>query len=245
MNKLLRFALGNAKLKKDTAIFSLPAGYTCIGAQDCLSRANRITGKIKDGPLTEFRCYAASSEALFSNIRKGRWNNFDTLKGKSVPEMAALINASLPKKIKLCRMHASGDFFSQAYFDAWVLVAKQNPNIVFYGYTKALPFLVSRMDNLPENFRLVASRGGKFDFMIEKYRLQSVTVVFSVKEAEERGLQIDHDDVLCWKQKKSFALLLHGTQPAKSLAGKALAVLRKLGIGGYKADYFAHYNKAK
>jgi hypothetical protein len=99
-----------------------------MGAKDCLSKAHKVTGKLTDGKGIKFRCYAASGENLFRNIRVSRWRNFDMLKGKSVKDMALLIDRSLPRKgIKLVRMHASGDFFSQAYFDAWIEVARWNP----------------------------------------------------------------------------------------------------------------------
>ena len=240
----LKFSKGNAKLEKDTAIFSLPAGYTCPAALLCFSRANKVTGKIEDGKETKFRCYAASAEVLFPNIRKSRWNNFNALKGKTTAEMTALILASLPTKgIKLCRIHASGDFFSQAYFDAWLAVAKALPQIIFYAYTKTLPFWVARKNEIPLNFRIVASRGGKFDAMIEKENLRNVTVVFSESEAANLGLPIDHDDTHAWNTTRNFALLLHGTQPKGTEASKMLYQLRKQGKGGYKADYFAHYSK--
>lgn len=240
----LKFAKGNAKLSKSTAIFSLPAGHTCLGARDCLASANRETGKIIDGAGVRFRCYAASGENLFRNVRVSRWRNFDLLKGKTVEGMADLIAASLPRKVTLCRVHASGDFFSQAYFDAWMAVARRFPHIIFYAYTKALPLWVYRRDSIPDNFNLVASKGGKFDAMIARHGLRFVEVVFSEKQAADLHLPIDHDDTLAWQVKGNFALLLHGTQPAGSEASKVLYKLRQQGKGGYASDYFAHY-KAK
>jgi hypothetical protein len=243
MNKL-KFAKGNAKLGKNTAIFSLPAGHTCTGAKDCLARAHKVTGKITDGKDIKFRCYAASGENLFRNIRISRWRNFEMLKGKSVKDMADLIDASLPmKNIKLVRIHSSGDFFSQAYFDAWLDVARRNPGLIFYGYTKALPFWIYRRGVLPANFKLVASYGGKFDFLIKPNKLKSATVFEYHHEADAAGLEVDHDDSHCWRDGKDFALLVHGTQPPGSSVGKAVRANREEGIGGYKADYFQHYAK--
>lgn len=240
----LKFAKGNAKLGTQTAIFSLPAGYTCPGAKDCLSRSNRTTGKIVDGPACQFRCYAASSEALFKNIRISRWRNFDALKGHSVAEMSELIEKSLPKRnTKLVRIHASGDFFNQDYFDAWLLVARKHPDLIFYAYTKALPFWVRRLNSIPRNLKLVASYGGKYDSLILQYKLRSVTVVFSESQARRLKLKLDNDDTLAWQTDKSFALLLHGTQPAHTAASKAWQHIKVKGKGGYKADYFAHYAK--
>ena len=87
METLLKFGEPNAKLKKmlkklslKLKTFTLPAGHTCPGANECLSRADRITGKIKDGPNTLFRCFAASAEAVYPSLRKMVWHNFELIK---------------------------------------------------------------------------------------------------------------------------------------------------------------------
>jgi hypothetical protein len=238
----LSFGMGNAKLGKETAIFSLPAGHACPAALLCQSRADKVTGKIKDGLRTVFRCYAASAENLFSNVRKSRWNNFEALQGKSVDEMASLLNASLPKRnTKLCRIHSSGDFFSQAYFDAWVKVARLNPEIIFYGYTKMVPFLVKRKFELPSNFRFVASYGGKFDSLIATHSLRSAKVIND--ESLAGGLPIDDDDSHVWNYDGDFALVIHGQQPKGSQLAKVVRARKMAGNGGYKSDYFHHYKK--
>ena len=108
MTDKLNFQLGNAKLKRDTAILSLPAGHTCPFAKTCRSLCNRVTGKITDGPYAEIRCYATGAECLFPNIRASRWNNFELLKAAGTAiGMANLIEQSLiiKRKIKLVRFH--------------------------------------------------------------------------------------------------------------------------------------------
>ena len=178
----LKFAKGNAKLEKDTAVFSLPAGHTCPAALLCQSRADKLTGKLTDGNRNVFRCYAASAENLFRNIRVSRWRNFEALQAcKGVTAMVDLILRSMPVKgIKLCRIHSSGDFFSQSYFDAWLAVARSKPDVIFYAYTKALPYWIARLSDVPSNFRLVASRGGRYDSLIEAHNLRNVKVVLTV-----------------------------------------------------------------
>ena len=247
-NSRLQFQLGNAKLKRDTAILSLPAGYTCPFAKDCRSCTHPVTGKIQDGPHTQFRCYASTAEALFPLVRKSRWNNFEMIrKAGSALGMAALIERSLAgkKNIKLVRFHQSGDFFSQAYFDAWLLVAEQHPEYMFYGYTKALPFWVTRLNDIPANFKIVASRGGTHDHLITEYKLRSVRVVLSQQAAAARGLEIDHDDSHVWKGDKDFAVVIHGTQPAGSKASQAWYKIFKFGKGGYKSNYFGANGKKR
>jgi len=55
-NAKLKFGKANSKLKKledkklvKLITFTLPSGHTCPGAKDCLSKADKVTGKLKDG----------------------------------------------------------------------------------------------------------------------------------------------------------------------------------------------------
>jgi len=230
----LSFGLGNAKLSKSIATFSLPAGHSCPFARECLSKANRLTGKIIDGQHCRFRCFAASQEALFPSVRRARWHNFDLLRSNpTVEKMAGLIQKSLPWGLTMVRTHVSGDYYNENYFLAWLNVAYNNPLMTFYGYTKATPFLAKYKSFLPSNFRFTASKGGTCDKLISKHRLKFAEVVFSIAEAKKKGLEIDHDDSHAFGDSGSFALLLHGSQPAGSEAGRAMSALRKEGINGY------------
>jgi len=200
--------------KSQVVGFDLPAGWTCPAADMCLSKANRETGKITDGDNCQFRCYAASIEAFSPSARSNHWDNFDALKGLDTQAMAQLISDNLPK-VKVVRIHASGDFFSKAYFMAWVEVAKMNPDIIFFGYTKMLPFLSIEM---PDNMSIVYSHGGKFDALVNSEPV--AYVVDTVADAIAQGLHpacVDNpsDDFDLIRAGKSFALALHGTQPAK------------------------------
>jgi len=253
MKNLLRFGKPNAKLKalensefnlepKKVITFSLPSGYTCPGAKECLSYANRKTGKIKDGKHTKFRCFQASAEAVYPSLRNMVWNNFDALReagsiiGKKgdAKGMAKLILASLEGiKFDVLRVHVGGDFFSDDYYHAWVMVANAMPDKLFYAYTKSLNSWCSMRGITPDNFVLTASRGGNHDDLIDALNLKCAEVVFSEEEAVEKGLEIDHDDSHAAYGDKSFALLIHGTQPKGSEASQALQKLRKKGIGGY------------
>jgi hypothetical protein len=234
MKDKLDFGLGNAKLSKAIATFSLPAGHSCPWALECHSRADRVTGRIKDGKHCRFRCFAASTECTYTNVRKQRWHNLDMLKAAgTVENMARLIQDSLPVGLTMIRVHVSGDFYSENYFLAWLNVAYNNPLITFYGYTKATPFLVKFKKVIPSNFRFTASKGGTCDNLITKHKLKYAEVVFSIDEAKQKRLDIDHDDSLAIGDNGSFALLLHGTQPPKTEASKAWSKLMKAGIGGY------------
>lgn len=216
---MLKFAYGNLKLSKGTAIFNLPAGHSCPFAKSCLAFADRKTGKITDGPDTEFRCYAASLETR-PHVRAAHWHNFEQVRGKTTAQLTSLIANCLPEAVRY-RIHSSGDFFSQAYFDAWLAVARMHPTRTFYAYTKALPYWIKRLGSIPKNFILTASKGGTHDALIEAYGLKSATVVPDDETAENMGLPVDHDDTNAWQHGEDFALVIHGTQPAGSSWAKA------------------------
>lgn len=234
---LLKFSPGNAKLIGIPSV-SLLAGWACPFADKCFAKVNLVTGKIIDGPNTEFRCFSATQENIFPNTRKQRQHNFELLKGlKTVQEMASLIQKSLPKeKFKVIRLHVAGDFFNQKYFDAWIEVAKNNPDRVFYAYTKSLQYWVNRLGQIPTNLKLTASKGGKLDHMISEYNLKFAQVVYSEQEAKNLNLEIDHDDSHAYAGDKSFGLLIHGTQKAGSKASKAKQELSKNGWDGYSRE---------
>jgi hypothetical protein len=214
----LKFFFGNKKLPKYVCHFSIPSGWTCPFAKACLAKVSRETGRLIEGE-NEFRCYSASEECCFPTCRNARWYNLDLLKGKSKREMISLIEFSLPEMV-LMRLHVGGDFFNQTYFDAWLEVAKNHSEATFYGYTKSLPFWVKRLKQIPDNFRLTASYGGKHDDLIKKYNLNYSKVVSSELEAGQLGLPIDTDDKIAQAGKESFALLIHGMGRKGSLQTK-------------------------
>ena len=227
---VLSFSLNNSKLKKTkTAAFSLPSGFTCPGACDCLSWFDREERQLKDGPQTEFRCFSASLEAAFKNRQELVDRNLAILKqAKTSARMAEVIDQSLPAlNYPNIRVHDAGDFFNQAYFLAWMRVAEENQNRLFYAYTKSLPIWVKNREAIPGNFVLTASMGGKWDSLIEPNGLRYAKVVYHPDEAEELGLPIDHDDSHARDPEVgNFALLLHGQQPKGSDASRALKRLR-------------------
>jgi len=236
MTNKLSFGTNNAKFANSVkrATFSIPAGWTCPGASECLARVDRESGKLSDGKDTRFRCFAATMESRHGSVRKNRWHNFELLKACTTgSEMERLILESLPSDIGLVRVHVSGDFYSEMYFRAWMSVAAKRPQTVFYAYTKSLRTWVDNLHLVPANFKLNASKGGRWDHLIKEHGLKYAEVVFSVEQAKRLGLAIDHDDDHAFTSDHSFALLLHSTQPAGSIAAKALSALKAQGITGY------------
>jgi hypothetical protein len=247
----IKFSEANSKIKalyavstlepwlgKNRKIYSLDllSGWSCPFAKDCLSKAVLKDGKrsIKDGSQTQFRCFSASQEVVYTNVYNLRENNYSRLKSfDSTVSMQQEIQDNMPEDLGICRIHVGGDFFNQNYFNAWVNIALDNPDKLFYAYTKSVRYWVNRLYDIPDNFILTASTGGREDYLIDLYKLRKEIVVFSEEEAERLGLEIDHTDEHAANpntKHKDFALLIHGQQPKGSEASLAIKELKQKGV---------------
>lgn len=222
MNKTL-FSYGNGKLKHCAnsygivlVSFDLPAGFTCPAANLCHSRAVvDESGKAKVHDFGSFRCYAASSEAMYKDTRAARWRNLESTKAD---DFVTRINAEIAKKgITSIRIHSSGDFYSYAYLQKWIAIANANPNVVFWGYTKMASFIP--VINKVSNMRFVYSVGGKLDKYAMALDIPKAYVLSNIEQAKDLGVEIacpkehhsnDYEYIMA---RKSFGLVIHGTQP--------------------------------
>ena len=151
--------------------------------------------------------------------------------GKAGKMVADMLNEARTRNTKLVRIHESGDFYSAEYFALWMHVARLNPDLTFYAYSKNLPMILEYgLENLPSNFYLTASKGGKFDHLIDEGVFPRYSVVVkNDAEAEAMGLEVDHDDSHCYTQSGPFALLVHGIQQAGSEWQEAINQRKKVG----------------
>jgi Gene product 88 len=241
---VLTISANNVKL--DHPFLSLPAGYTCPFADSCKTIVPRDRKK-NDGKLVQdqgdLRCYAASEEARYPNAQKMRWRNKDLLDKFDKQGKIDLILNSIKYfeqnngTMSVFRIHESGDFYDMDYFDAWLEVAKKRPDILFYAYTKSLPFWLKRKTEIPKNLKLVASSGGKFDELISKHNLKNAVVVNSPEDAVKLKLPIDIDDTLAHNYDGNFAILVHGSQKAGTEKSKAATanrgIIKKLKKGDF------------
>ena len=197
--KKLKFGKGNKKLGKDTLVYSHPAGITCPGANSCkawitLKDDKRILNR---GNESLFTCFAASEELRYPNVYNSRRYNYQVIKSyvlnSDLIGLTELINWNIQinkKNITKVRIHESGDFDNLLYLQAWLNVAKLNPGIKFYCYSKSLNLFLEVL--LPNNFYMVASYGGRYDHLIDTgYFPKYSKVVFSEEEAIRLGLKID------------------------------------------------------
>jgi hypothetical protein len=176
--------------------FNLPTGWSCPFADTCLVKVDKHTGRMEN-KSDAYRCYAASAER-FPGVRKSRWNNFAEAKEGHIPP--------LPRNAKHVRIHMAGDFFSQAYFDAWLKYCVEHPEVEFWAYTKSLRYWVARKDIIPPNLVLTASYGGREDHLIEEHGLKYALVV-TKEQAKNDPRPIDTNDDLARTPEVCFLLL--------------------------------------
>lgn len=89
---------------------------------------------------------------------------------------------------KTVRIHDSGDFFSDEYTQAWLDIAREIPDVLFYAYTKE----VTRFRNMvegkaPDNFRWLYSMGGKEDHLVKLEEERHADVFLSYDSMVEAG----------------------------------------------------------
>jgi hypothetical protein len=169
---MLGFSKGNSKMnvlakhlglsKNAVLSFDIPAGWTCAKADICKGYADEKTGKLTQ--VGRVKCYAVKQENYLPSVRAFRWNNFNQLLAcgrDNTDGIAELILSSIPKSAKIIRIQSSGDFYSEAYFMAWVRVAYLRPDITFIAYSKHLDYVT--FENRSSNFSMVYSYGSKDD----------------------------------------------------------------------------------
>lgn len=153
---LLRWTYGNSKLQKTSGETFKIVGFG-ISADTNLFGVNSCPG----ASACRGVCYAKQGTYLFKNVREARMFN---LNASFLPEYSDMLVNDLSKvsrKYNTVRIHDSGDFHTQAYLDAWKRAASVFPNVTFYAYTKSMH--LDLFSNLPANFKLVQSLGGKYD----------------------------------------------------------------------------------
>jgi len=185
---LIRY--GNSKLHKDgIGSFSLPAGMTCPYAGECAKW-----------------CYARTGTFRFIQVREFYEFCLRITKQKGFEDriVEQIISDHARGKLSVLRIHASGDFYSQEYFDKWVRIAYRVPDVILYAYTKSLPFI---RDNLPRNLVIIQSEGGRLK--IDKRKKHAV-VFPSEEEAIKAGYNIANGSDLVALGYRKVALISHG-----------------------------------
>ena len=193
----LKWSFGNSKLAKlDTVSFNIPAFRSADGFETCPKAGACAT-----------LCYARQGRYMMPNVAATREFNLRIVRG-DLQQFVVWATEDLQRiKNKIVRVHDSGDFFSQAYMDAWFEIAGRFPEKKFYAYTKSLHLDRSRQ---PENFQIVQSVGGLMDADIDP--TQSHSRIFETHYQRRKAGYVDGNinDKPAILGKQKIGLVYHG-----------------------------------
>jgi len=196
----LQWSRSNTKLAKlGTVGFGIPAFESETGFKTC-PMAGACAGY----------CYARQGAYTFPVVKEARESNLaatqktDDFKAKAMSDLRNMRN------VTTVRVHDSGDFYSQEYLDAWYVIARAFPNVVFYAYTKSIH--LDLWSKKPRNFRIIQSVGGLMDADINTRRPHSR--VFPTDYARRKaGYGDGHvTDTLAIRGARKIGLVYHGTR---------------------------------
>jgi hypothetical protein len=200
---------GNTKLQKTAKEFnvrifnfSIPAGndkksgkITCPFAGSCLKL-----------------CYAKRGMYRFGNVERALTKRYEASKEENFVQTITDELAKVKKdKQTYVRIHDSGDFYSPTYFQKWLEIARLNPTVRFYAYTKSHSFI--RGIELPENMDLIFSLGSTKDELINKDTERHSKIFYSSTEMHEQGYtDSSYLDIVATKwvtENHKIGLLIH------------------------------------
>jgi hypothetical protein len=87
----------------------------------------------------------------------------------------------------------------------WLKLCEKHKEIEFWAYTKSVNYWVNRLNEIPSNLVLTASRGGKNDNLIEKHNLKNVEII--KKKEQANGRPIDEMDIQARIPNVNFCLI--------------------------------------
>jgi hypothetical protein len=200
---------GNTKLQKTAKEFgvrifnfSIPAGndkksgkITCPFAGSCLKL-----------------CYAKRGMYRFGNVERALTKRYEASKEENFVELISNELSKVKKdKQTYVRIHDSGDFYSPSYFQKWLTIARLNPSVRFYAYTKSHSFI--RGIELPENFDLIFSLGSTKDELIDQAKERHSKIFYSSEEMQDQGYtDSSYLDIVATKwvtENHKIGLLIH------------------------------------
>jgi DNA modification methylase len=175
-----RLRPGNGKAKKTAAAlggkimsFDLPALASASGflicpfagscRRNCFARDGHDTAKWQhEANFHAIRRAGQQAAARGQSPEHGIYEHLSEMFKRHVVEHND--NPKTRSKIVAIRLHNSGDFYSPEYLRAWLRLMRENPEIIFYAYTKSVSMV--HAEHIPTNFRVVFSEGGKQDHLI-------------------------------------------------------------------------------
>ena len=140
---------GEKLMQDKIASFPLPPGHTCPKKGKCKGHCFALSGRTANQP----GCRDSYSKKLGMAER-------DDFVIKVNQQLSKKKTVTPPWKAPI-RIHPWGDFYSNKYAEKWLQIAKDNPNLWFYAYTKShqMP-AIKELEKLP-NVKIIQSFDGQ------------------------------------------------------------------------------------
>jgi Zn-dependent M28 family amino/carboxypeptidase len=194
----------NAKMKKTSKEnkakilnFSIPAyktksgKVTCPFAAACVKYCYAQKGNYTRFPIVQ--------ELMEKKYTLSKQENFNELMNTEIQK----------KKPTHIRIHDSGDFYSIKYLLKWVNIAMDNPDVIFYAYTKSIQFFKGCI-NIPENMKIIFSEGSKTDELINARKDRHARIFNNVQDLNAAGyVDASANDLQAITTNKKVGLIFH------------------------------------
>lgn len=177
----------NSKMKKSSKAgltvvnWTIPAFQSSTGLKTCPNAGACAAG-----------CYARSGTYRWSHVAKAHEEKLQLTQDDSfIQLMIKEIDSWLSKRhvdTLLVRIHDAGDFYSLEYWNRWrniMIHFRENKKVQFYAYTKQVAMF--KTVEVPSNFRLIFSFGGKQDQLIDVDKDFHSRVFESIEALEAAG----------------------------------------------------------
>ena len=102
-----------------------------------------------------------------------------------------------------------GDFYSIKYLIKWIDISTQNPDIIFYAYTKSTKFFKGSL-SIPKNLKIIFSEGSKTDNLINTNKDRHARIFKDVTTLLNKGyINASDNDLKAITDNKKVGLVYH------------------------------------
>ena len=169
----------NSKIKKTSKHFGVKLMNFGIPAYK--SASGKLTCPMAD-ECVKF-CYAKKGAYIWSNVQPAFEKRYELSKtDKFIESMNDEIRRKKPDFI---RVHDSGDYYSRAYLNKWIQIAKDNPDVKFYSYTNMVK--LTKEVQLPDNYDIIYSDSGKQKNLIDAEQDRHTRIFSSTSDLTDSG----------------------------------------------------------
>jgi len=193
--------------------FTIPALKTDDGFMTCPNASACAVG-----------CYARERAYSWPKVKAKHHLNFVATQSDGFIDAMSL-EVKL-NRADLVRIHDAGDFYSPEYLEKWIAIAKQNPSVIFYAYSKMVDMLKKRklFADFPQNFKVIFSLGGKEDSKINQESDRHSRVFPTLDALLAAGYtDTSRDDTLAIGGNPKIGLVYHGLKKIEKTGWKKYA----------------------